>query len=112
MRKTELSDLILCTAISEIEQGLIDADLGAGIIKKRISISGRGKSGGIRALIATNRNDHWFFVFGFRKNERANISVNELKALQLLSTDLLKLSSVELDDHVESGALKEICHDY
>lgn len=46
MRKTELSDSALCVAVAEMEQGLIDADLGGGVVKKRVALPGRGKSGG------------------------------------------------------------------
>ena len=72
---------------------------------------GRGKSGGARTLVATNRGDRWSFVFGFEKSVRANVSAKELAALQSLATDLLKLSSVELDRQVENDVLAEICHD-
>lgn len=61
MRKTELSDHALCVAVIEMAQGLIDADLGGGVVKKRIGMAGRGKSGGARTLIATNRGNKWFF---------------------------------------------------
>lgn len=94
-----------------MERGLIDADLGGGVLKKRVARPGRGKSGGARTLVATNRGDRWFFVFGFEKSVRANVSAKELEALQALATDLLKLSSVELDRQVENDALAEICHD-
>lgn len=108
MRKTELSDVALIAAIHEMEQGLIDADLGGGIVKKRVALPGRGKSAGSRTLVSTNRGNRWFFVFGFEKSERANISPKELTALQLIATDLLKLSSVEIDVEVENGALQEV----
>ncbi len=70
MRKTELSDPVLCAAVEEMERGLIDADLGGGVVKKRVALPGRGKSGGARTLVATNKGNRWFFVFGFEKNER------------------------------------------
>jgi hypothetical protein len=73
MRKTELTDKVLCLAVAEMVQGLIDADLGAGVVKKRIALPGRGKSGGVRTLLATNKGNRWFFLFGFEKNERANV---------------------------------------
>ena len=72
-RKTELTDKALCRAVEEMVQGLIDADLGGGLVKKRVGLAGRGKSGGARTLIATNKASRWFFVFGFEKNDRANI---------------------------------------
>ena len=81
MRKTQLTDTALCAAVMEMAEGLIDADLSGGVVKKRIGISGRGKRGGARTLIATNKGSRWFFVFGFEKSDRANISNDELEAL-------------------------------
>lgn len=77
MRKTELTDQVLCTAVAEMVQGLIDADLGGGVVKKRVGLAGRGKRGGARTLVATNKGSRWFFVFGFEKNDRANIDDDE-----------------------------------
>lgn len=111
MRKTSLTDTALCAAASEMEGGLIDADLGGSIVKKRVALPGRGKSGGTRTLVATNKGNRWFFVFGFEKSERANISKKELEALQDIAIDLLRLDSKQLDAHVDSGALQEIRHD-
>jgi hypothetical protein len=71
MRKTDLSDVVLCQAVSEMERGLIDADLGGSVFKKRVALPGRGKSGGTRTLVATNQDNHWFFVFGFEEKVRA-----------------------------------------
>ena len=110
MRKTHLTDAVLCTAVLEMAQGLIDADLGGGVLKKRVPLPGRGKSGGARTLVATNKDDRWFFVFGFEKNQQSNISPKELEALQKIAADLMKLSSIELDKHAGAGSLTEICH--
>lgn len=112
MRKTELTDPRLCAAVEEMGRGLIDADLGGGILKKRVALPGRGKSGSTRTIVATNRGSRWFFVFGFEKNERANVSAKELEALRALGDDLLDRSPDELKAFVESNALEEICHDH
>lgn len=111
MRKTELTDDALCTAVCEMTKGLIDADLGGGVVKKRVGLAGRGKRGGARILVATNRESRWFFVFGFEKSERSNISAEEKEALQTLARDLLLRTDQELDAEVIDGALQEICHD-
>jgi hypothetical protein len=111
MRKTELTDLALCQAVSEMVRGLIDADLGGGLVKKRVALSGRGKRAGARTLLATNRDDRWFFVFGFEKNERANITADEKDALQALAQDLLASGDVQWAAALSDGSLEEICND-
>ena len=112
MRKTDLTDAVLCEAVQEIEAGLIDADLGGAVVKKRVALPGRGKRGGARTLVATRKTGRWFFVFGFEKNERANVVPTELEALQTLAGALLDLTASELDTAVADGALQEICHDH
>ena len=111
MSGTDLSDAALCKAVAEMQQGLINADLGGGVVKKRIALPGRGKSGSVRTLLATNRNDRWFFIYGFEKNERVNIALKELEALKMLAADLLGLPQAQLDAAVKDGRLREICHD-
>jgi hypothetical protein len=108
MRKTELTDAALCVAVAEMNAGLIDADLGGGVVKKRIALPGRGKSGGARTLVATNRGGRWFFVFGYAKNELENISAEDLGALQVLASDLLTRTEDQLNDAVANGFLQEI----
>ena len=77
-----LTDQSLCQAVKEMNAGLIDADLGGGLYKKRVARTGQGKSGGFRTLVATNRGDRWIFVFGFAKNERDNINKKEKDAFE------------------------------
>jgi hypothetical protein len=111
MRKTELTEKALCDAVLEMTHGLIDADLGGGIIKKKVGIAGRGKRGGARTVLATNKNDRWFFVFGFQKSARSNINSEEKEALKFLADDLLSMSASALDSACQSDALQEICHE-
>ena len=112
MRKTELTDHALCAAVAEMAQRLIDADLGGGVVKKRIGLAGRGKRGGARTLVATNKGNRWFFVYGFEKNDRANIADDELEALQDVAAQLLARTGRQLDEAVEDGSLQEICNDH
>lgn len=76
MRKTALTNEALCNAVSEMAAGLVDADLGGDVVKKRVALPGRGKRGGVRTLVATRRSSRWFFVYGFEKSERANVAAN------------------------------------
>ena len=51
-KKEHITDGILKNVIDEISNGLIDADLGGGLVKKRVSRKGEGKRGGHRVLLA------------------------------------------------------------
>ena len=112
MRKTDLTDAALCQAVTEMVAGLVDADLGGDVVKKRVALPGRGKRGGARTLVATRKASRWFFVFGFEKNEKSNVTPAELEALQLLAAELLVLTSKQLDEAVDDATLMEICHEH
>ena len=88
--------------------GLIDADLGGGLVKKRIARPGQGKSGGYRTLVATNKGDRWVFVFGFPKNERSNIDKDEAEALKKLAAHLLSLTPQAMGKAERAGELMEV----
>ena len=109
MRKTGLTDAALCAAVSEMSEGLIDADLGGSVLKKRISLPGQGKRGGARTLVATKMADRWFYLYGFSKNERVNISQDELRVLQEIAKDLLGFDERQLATALSSGEIVEIC---
>jgi len=110
-RKTGLNDSLLENAVLEIKRGLLEADLGGGIVKKRIALPGRGKRGSTRTLLATNLDDRWIFVFGFEKNERENISENELAILKMLAKDLLGMTAAQITIAIGEGSLVEVKHE-
>ncbi len=60
---------------------------------------------------ATNKNDRWFFIVGFEKNQRDNINEKELKFLKQLSVDLLQISEQELLNSLKDKMLLEIVHE-
>jgi hypothetical protein len=78
-------------AIREMESGLIDADLGGHVYKKRIAIQGRGNRGGVRTIIAFKIEEKAFFMYGFAKNQQDNIETNQLKALKILTNKLMMI---------------------
>jgi hypothetical protein len=107
-RKQRLSDATLCDAVHEMRHGLYEADLGAGLLKKRIARPGHGKSGGFRTIVATNRGDRWFFVYGFAKNERANIDDEEEAALKKLAETLLTMPPTSLAKAESAGEITKV----
>ena len=60
-----VEDAALCEAVRRALGGLIDADLGGGVIKQRIARKGGGRSGGIRTIVLFRRGELAFFVYGF-----------------------------------------------
>ena len=86
-------------------QGLIDADLGGGVIKQRIARAGEGKSGGSRAIIAFRKNDRAIFVFGFEKKDQANIDRSDLQAFRELAQLIFSYSHAEIENQLAIGAL-------
>jgi hypothetical protein len=107
-RKTGMGDQSLIKAIQEIQSGLVDAQLAKGLVKKRVAQSGRGKQSSARTLVATYFEDRWFFIFGFLKNEKSNITAKELQWLMSFAQQLLDLRDDELSMAIEAGELCEI----
>jgi hypothetical protein len=70
-RKEGLAASSLCAAVEEMRQSLVDADLGGGLVKKRIGRPGQGKSGGYRTLVATNKGNRWVFVLASLRTSAA-----------------------------------------
>lgn len=109
--KEGMSSQVLCAAVAEINQGLVDAHLGGHVVKKRVALGGRGKSGGVRTLLAFKLNDKAFFLYGFAKNQQSNITDKELKALKLLATKLLAYDNRQLATAIVKQELYEVNED-
>ena len=77
-RRELIADSALIVAIGRANDGLVDADLGGGLLKQRIARPGQGKSGGYRTVIAFRRGDLAIFLFGFAKSDSDNIDGDEL----------------------------------
>jgi len=103
-----LPDAVLCQAAREMENGLMDADLGGFLYKKRVARPGSGKSGGYRTLLSARIGNRYVFLHGFAKNDKANITPNEKKALQFAGKTFLELSSDALLNALQSGVLMEV----
>lgn len=107
-----LDDHALCEAVDRANKGLIDADLGGGVIKQRLAREGRGKSGGYRSIVLFRQSATAFFVYGFAKNERDNIKRDELAAFRKLAKTMLAFDEAALAAALKNGTITEImCHD-
>ena len=111
-RKEGLTDPQLCEAVERAECGLLDADLGGGVLKQRIARLGEGRSGRFRSVILYRVNDLAFFVYGYPKSERENITEDELKGFKLLAKVMLNYSEEQIRTALEADVLREvICHE-
>lgn len=107
-KEAELSDQELKIAVLEISQGLYEANLGGNIYKKRIALEGRGKRSGARTIVAFKADKNTFFIYGFAKNVRANITEQEEDALKKLSKIYLRYSDAEHNKVLTAGQLFEV----
>lgn len=107
-KREKIADASLNAAIARAEQGLIDADLGGGLIKQRVARPGAGRSGGYRMIVAYREGSRAIFLYGFAKNERENIEPDELEDLRALGWRWLNLSAEAIDTEVKEGRLQEV----
>ena len=110
--KKILSDEQLCAAAQEILNGQYEADLGAGLCKKRIAVTGQGKSGATRTLVAKEGVNGMFFIAGRQKSDPGtDFSDANVGQAQVIGEAFQKATATQLKALVEAGVLKEICHD-
>jgi len=107
-KKEQLSDADLVQACREMDQGLIDADLGGALYKKRVATGNKGKSSGFRTLIGAVIGEKYFFLYAFAKNKRSNISYQEQIALRELAYCLIHFDQHELKHLIETGELIKV----
>jgi len=109
-RRERIPDASLSEAIERAGQGLVDADLGGGVIKQRVARQGQGRSGGYRTLIAYRLGDFAVFLFGFAKKDRDDITDGELDVLKITAAQWLADASKIIKD-AKAGILIEVNHD-
>ena len=107
-RKAKLDDAALCEAVARAERGLMDADLGGGLIKQRVPRRGEGRSGGFRTLIAVRLRDRAIFVHGFAKSAQDNLSSHELLQLKNAAALLLGFGEREMTQAVKRKDVQEV----
>lgn len=107
-RKQKIQDRALREAVQRAEEGLIDADLGGGVIKQRVARPGQGRSGGYRTLILYRQARRAFFVYGFAKSELANIHDEEEAAFKQAARHVLGLTDEQLVALIQNGQFSEI----
>lgn len=106
--KAGVADAALLDAMKQMERGLIDADLGGNLYKQRVALPGRGKSVSTRTIIATKFAGVLFFLYGFEKNDRVNISAKELVLYQRLASGFLDMTEAQIAAALSQQVLTEV----
>ena len=107
-RREGLDDADLCEAVARADRGIIDADLGQGVIKQRVARPGQGRSAGFRVVVFYRLGGRVIFVDGFAKNEKDNINARELADFHILAGDFLTFSSGYVQTLLDSGKWIEV----
>ena len=107
-RREKIADRVLCDAIARLERGLIDADLGGGLLKQRIARPGQGRSGGFRTLLVYRVQTRSVFVYGFAKSERSNIEPDELVFWRKVAAAYLAMTDENIETAITSDELMEV----
>lgn len=106
--KARIADALLVEAIERVERGLVDADLGGGVLKLRIARPNEGRRGGFRTIVACIIDQRAFFVAGYGKNDRANIEPEDLRTYRNYGAFLQGLSDAEVNAALRRGMIVEI----
>jgi hypothetical protein len=106
--REHIASSALREAIGRAERGLIDADLGGGIIKQRVGRQGSGRAGGYRLLIAYRAGIRAIFLYGFAKRERENIAADELLTLREIGAGWLAADARQIAYAIQETVLQEV----
>jgi len=109
-RRESIADSKLVEAIREIEKGLIDADYGGGLIKKRVARDGGGKSGGYRSIIAYRSEAKCVFMFCFAKSDKENLNKNEVAQYKAATGIYLGFSEIEITAALKKREIEEVTY--
>lgn len=107
-RRERITDRSLSEAIERAARGLIDADLGGGIIKQRVARGGQGRSGGYRMLVAYRAGIRAVFLYAFAKNERENIGPDELLTWREIGAGWLAADARQIAHALAEEILQEV----
>ncbi len=110
-KKENILNSALCEVVDEMHKGLIDADLGSGLVKKRMGKTGHGKRGSYRTLLAFKNNYRAIFLTGFSKNEMENIASDEKIVFKRLCTIYLSMSEIEIENMCNTRKLIEVFYE-
>ena len=110
LKDYKLDDNYLHDVLDDIFKGRAQS-LGAKMYKIRAARKGQGKSGGFRNIFFWKEGELIIFYLLFSKSEKDNLSLDEKKALKLLSEDYSNHTESEINTKIRNKVFKEINYD-
>jgi hypothetical protein len=107
-RREKIKDSVLKDAVARAKRGIIDAELGGGVIKQRLARPGQGKSGGYRSIVIFQKGERAFFVYGFAKSDRENIDPYELADFKKLAKEWFTFTDQKIEAMIKNQELTEV----
>jgi hypothetical protein len=107
-RREGIADADLRDAVRRAESGLVEADLGGGVVKQRIARPHAGRRGGFRSIVVFRAGERAIFVYGFAKSARTTIRPDELLGFKRLAAEMLGYDDPALARALARDALKEV----
>jgi hypothetical protein len=110
-RQERIGDGQLIEAVKRAGRGLIDAELGAGLIKQRVARPGQGRRGGYRVLLAFHAKARSVFVYAFAKSALDNIAPDALRYWREVAAAFLRLDDARIARLIADRELMEVTYD-
>lgn len=111
-RRQRITDEALCDAIARADGGMVDADLGGGVIKQRVARPGQVRSAGFRTIILYRTKKRSVFIDGFAKSDQDSIDEDDLARFRELASEFLGYDARQVAKLVDTGAWIEVrCND-
>lgn len=116
LRKERLPDAVLCKPARQVLAGTLgtgEADLGAGLFKKRLARLGGGKSGGYRAIVAYRppHMDRVLVAYAFAKNAASTLTPQGHEALSRVAQAFVAANDEQLAELLASRDVTEVACD-
>lgn len=107
-RSNKIAARSLVELVDRAERGIVDADLGNGLLKLRLARAKQGRSGGYRVIVVFRAGDRAFCIYGYAKSEKADLAPDEVLEYRKYAVDFLSLNEGQISRLMADGKLVEI----
>ena len=61
-------------------------------------------------IVAARMGERYFLLYGFKKNDRSNIGVSELREFKSVAVSMVGMSDLDVKAMLEIGELEKVSH--